>query len=141
MSLSRLTLSILLIVSVSSPTMADCTSIDNTVQLYAGHCRGGFDFALLFEESILVILPISLAFLIAAATFTSLLRSPVVTASQWLGAVKTVRIPILSTHHTPTNSVFNRLSGHVLQLSTSRWPAYGPLQDQLAPRRLSPQVL
>ena len=35
--------------------MADCTSIDNTVQLYAGHCRGGFDFPLLFEESILII--------------------------------------------------------------------------------------
>ena len=77
--------------------MADCTSIDNTVRLYAGHCRGGFDFSLLFEESILILLPISLAFMIAAATFTSLLRSPVVTASSWLGAVKTVRIPVYST--------------------------------------------
>jgi hypothetical protein len=77
--------------------MADCTSIDNTVRLYAGHCRGGFDFPLLFEESILILLPISLAIVIAAATFTSLLRFPVVTASVWLGAVKTVRIPNLST--------------------------------------------
>jgi len=75
--------------------MADCTSIDNTVQLYAGHCRGGFDFPLLFEESFLVILPISLAVLIAATTFTSLLRSPVTTASPWLGIVKAVRIPVL----------------------------------------------
>jgi hypothetical protein len=77
--------------------MADCVSIDNTVRLYAGHCRGGFDFPLLFEESILILLPILLAVLIAAATFSSLLRSPVVTASQWLGAIKTVRILVLLT--------------------------------------------
>jgi hypothetical protein len=77
--------------------MADCVSIDNTVRLYAGHCRGGFDFPLLFEESILILLPISLAILIAAATFSSLLRSPVVTASLWLGAVKAVRITFFCT--------------------------------------------
>jgi hypothetical protein len=69
--------------------MADCTSIDNTVRLHAGHC-GGFDFSLLFEESILILLPIVLAVLIAAVNLTSLLRSPVTTASTWLGAVKTV---------------------------------------------------
>jgi hypothetical protein len=34
--------------------------------------------------------------LIAAVNFTSLLRSPVTTASTWLGAVKTVRF--VSTH-------------------------------------------
>jgi len=71
--------------------MADCTSIDNVVQLHAGQCRGGFDFTLLFEESILILLPISLAILIAAVTFAPLLRSPVTTASPWLGGVKTVR--------------------------------------------------
>jgi hypothetical protein len=120
--------------------MADCTSIDNTVRLYAGQCRGGFDFPLLFEESILILLPILLAILIAAATFTSLLRSPVVTASLLLGIVKTVRIPVLSTINKYTNPMMNRLCGHVLQRSTSRWLAYGPLQDQLAPRRLLPQV-
>lgn len=72
--------------------MADCTTIDNTVQLYAGDCRGGFDFPLLFEESILVLLPIILAVLIAAVNIPSLLKSPVTTVSTWLGAVKTVRI-------------------------------------------------
>ena len=77
--------------------MADCTSIDNTVQLYAGHCRGGFDFPLLFEEAILILLPIALAVLIAAVRFTSLLRSPVTTVSTWVGAVKTVSI--LSVSH------------------------------------------
>ena len=67
------------------------------MRLYAGQCRGGFDFPLLFEESLLILLPISLAIVIAAATFTSLLRSPVVTASSWLGAVKTVRISVYPT--------------------------------------------
>ena len=70
--------------------MADCTTIDNTVQLHAGECRGGFDFTLLFEESILILLPIALAILIAALRFTSLLRSPVTTGSLWLGVTKTV---------------------------------------------------
>lgn len=76
--------------------MADCISIDNTVQLYAGDCRGGFDFPLLFEESILILLPILLAVLIAAVHFTSLLRSPVTTASIWLGGIKTVRLQLHS---------------------------------------------
>jgi hypothetical protein len=70
--------------------MADCTAIDNVVQLHAGECRGGFDFTLLFEESILILLPIALAVLIAALRFTALLRSPVTTASLWLGVTKTV---------------------------------------------------
>jgi len=70
--------------------MADCTAIDNNVQLHAGECRGGFDFTLLFEESILILLPISLAVLIAALRFTTLLRSPVTTASLLLGVTKIV---------------------------------------------------
>lgn len=41
---------------------------------------------------------------------------------------------------THTDLVINRLVGLALRRSTSRWLAYGPLQDQLAPRRLSPQV-
>ena len=70
--------------------MADCTTIDNTVQLHAGECRGGFDFTLLFEESILILLPIALAILLATLRFTSLLKSPVTTASLWLGVTKVV---------------------------------------------------
>jgi hypothetical protein len=70
--------------------MADCTTIDNIVQLHAGECRGGFDFTLLFEESILILLPIALAVLVAALRLTSLLRSPVTTASLWLGVAKSV---------------------------------------------------
>lgn len=120
--------------------MADCTSIDNTVQLYVGQCRGGFDFPLLFEESILILLPIILAVLIAATTFTSLLRFPITAASSWLGAVKTVRVSVLHTLNYSANRFMNRYVGHVLLHSTSHWPAYGPHQAQLVPRPLSLQV-
>lgn len=37
-----------------------CTLVDESFGPYAGHCRGGFDFTLLFEESILSILPLVL---------------------------------------------------------------------------------
>ena len=35
-----------------------CSVIDNTFGPYAGGCRGGFDFTLLFEETILSLLPL-----------------------------------------------------------------------------------
>lgn len=73
--------------------MADCLSIDNTVQLYAHECRGGFDFPLLFEETILVLLPVALATLIAVFRLTSLLKNPVTTASKLLVGLKAVRPP------------------------------------------------
>ena len=37
-----------------------CKLIDNTFGPSVGRCRGGFDFTLLFEESILSILPLVL---------------------------------------------------------------------------------
>lgn len=39
----------------------NCTSVDGTFGPYAGpHCRGGFDFTLLFSEIFLSIVPLSL---------------------------------------------------------------------------------
>lgn len=72
--------------------MADCIAIDNTVQLYAGECRGGFDFPLLFEESILILLPIAVAVLLAAARLPSLLPRSTTTASPLLGGIKAVSV-------------------------------------------------
>lgn len=37
-----------------------CKFVDDTFGPYAGFCRGGFDFTLLFEESILSIVPLVL---------------------------------------------------------------------------------
>ncbi|KAJ5599382.1 hypothetical protein N7450_000449 [Penicillium hetheringtonii] len=44
----------------SSSSGPSCHMLDNTLRIDAGSCRGGFDFSLLFEETILGILPIAL---------------------------------------------------------------------------------
>ncbi|KAJ5135875.1 uncharacterized protein N7515_005153 [Penicillium bovifimosum] len=44
----------------SRSSTALCRDLDNTLRIDAGSCRGGFDFSLLFEETILEILPILL---------------------------------------------------------------------------------
>ena len=41
-----------------------CAHIDNTFGPYAKQCRGGFDFTLLFEETILSILPLVILLLV-----------------------------------------------------------------------------
>lgn len=41
-----------------------CRDLDNTIRAGMGNCRGGFDFSLLFEETILEILPIALILII-----------------------------------------------------------------------------
>ena len=43
-----------------------CEEIDNTFGPYAGSCRGGFDFTLLFQEAILSILPLGIFVIVAA---------------------------------------------------------------------------
>ena len=42
-----------------------CSIIDNTFHVYAGECRGGFDFTLLFEEGILTVIPLALMLAVA----------------------------------------------------------------------------
>lgn len=51
-----------------------CDELDNQLHYYAGHCRGGFDFSLLFEEAILAILPICLLLLPTSARLLFLRR-------------------------------------------------------------------
>lgn len=41
-------------------SLASCTVVDNTFGPHAKYCRGGFDFTLLFEESILSVVPLIL---------------------------------------------------------------------------------
>lgn len=48
----------------SSSFKPSCRDVDNTMHAWAGSCRGGLDFTLLFEETILEILPISLIIMI-----------------------------------------------------------------------------
>ncbi|KAK4208910.1 hypothetical protein QBC37DRAFT_60766 [Rhypophila decipiens] len=47
-----------------SPSVAECSRLDNLFGPHAGPCRGGFDFTLLFEETILTILPLGLMLVI-----------------------------------------------------------------------------
>ncbi|KAF2439489.1 hypothetical protein P171DRAFT_490190 [Karstenula rhodostoma CBS 690.94] len=51
---------------MASDSSQRCGAVDNTVGPYAGaHCRGGFDFTLLFEDAFLSIAPIALLLCIA----------------------------------------------------------------------------
>jgi hypothetical protein len=51
-----------------------CGRIDDTFGPYASSCRGGFDFTLLFEETILAILPLGILILSAPFRITYLLK-------------------------------------------------------------------
>lgn len=42
-----------------------CAQIDDTFLPHALYCRGGFDFTLLFEETILTLLPLALFLIVA----------------------------------------------------------------------------
>ena len=50
---------------MTSSLSLDCARVDDTFGPYAGDCRGGFDFTLLFEECILTIAPLGLLLVVA----------------------------------------------------------------------------
>ena len=54
--------------------MSSCVPIDNSFGPRAGQCRGGFDFTLLFEESILTIPLVVLLLLVTPFRLLYLLR-------------------------------------------------------------------
>ena len=45
---------------MADPSVSSCARLDDSFGPHAGACRGGFDFTLLFEETILTILPVCL---------------------------------------------------------------------------------
>ncbi|KMU89707.1 hypothetical protein CIHG_07514 [Coccidioides immitis H538.4] len=49
---------------MASQNLSTCGRIDDTFGPYALHCRGGFDFTLLFEETFLTIIPVGLLLLV-----------------------------------------------------------------------------
>ncbi|CAG8957988.1 hypothetical protein HYFRA_00000331 [Hymenoscyphus fraxineus] len=59
---------------ITMASSLDCTAIDNAFGPYAGECRGGLDFTLLFEDAILGILPLGLALIASAFRFMYLSR-------------------------------------------------------------------
>lgn len=52
-----------------------CSRVDNTFQVHASSCRGGFDFTLLFEELILGVLPIGAILLVMPFRIYQLIKS------------------------------------------------------------------
>lgn len=92
-----------------------CKRVDNTYGPYAGECRGGFDFTLLFQESTLSILPVGLLLIVAPFRISYLFRRTIkVDPSSWL-ASKLVGSP---THHCirfePRGTVTETLPAQVL---------------------------
>lgn len=71
-----------------------CQEIDNTFHLHALYCRGGFDFTLLFEESILTLLPLCLFLIISPLRIVYLLRKR-------RKVIKAVLLPVKIVRSTP----------------------------------------
>ncbi|KAJ5740717.1 hypothetical protein N7493_000589 [Penicillium malachiteum] len=65
-----------------------CHDVDNTMQAWAGSCRGGFDFTLLFEETILQILPIALMIILVPFRIYQLSQKRQKVVDSWLLLVK-----------------------------------------------------
>lgn len=71
--------------------LSGCYRIDDTFGPHAKHCRGGFDFTLLFEESLLSIVPNGLLLIIGLfRVFYSLKKKPKVVFTSWLPAKQVI---------------------------------------------------
>lgn len=74
--------------STSSGPM--CRDVDNSMRVWAGSCRGGFDFTLLFEEAILEILPIALILIFVPFRVYQLIQKRRKVVDSWLLVLKLV---------------------------------------------------
>ncbi|KAH8701117.1 putative ABC multidrug transporter [Talaromyces proteolyticus] len=73
---------------MASNSTASCYEIDNSFQYYAQDCRGGFDFTLLFEETILTALPLGILVLISPLRIWNLLNRPTKVVESFLLPLK-----------------------------------------------------
>ena len=77
---------------MAASSTLSCTNVDDTFGPYAGDCRGGFDFTLLFEQTILSIAPLALLLIVAPLRIWYLSRKQTkVVHSKWLPS-KLVRV-------------------------------------------------
>ncbi|KAJ5794165.1 hypothetical protein N7457_000764 [Penicillium paradoxum] len=72
----------------SRPSGPSCRDLDNTLRIDAGSCRGGFDFSLLFEETILEILPILLILITIPVRLWHLSQTQNKVVGSWLVLAK-----------------------------------------------------
>lgn len=75
----------------ASSTMS-CVNVDNTFGPHAGDCRGGFDFTLLFEQTILSIGPLALLLIFAPLRIRYLFRRQTKVVGSKLLPSKLVRV-------------------------------------------------
>jgi hypothetical protein len=84
---------------MAGPSPSWCSRVDDSFGPHAGECRGGFDFTLLFEETILTLLPVGLLLVVIPPRAWYLLkRAKKVTAGSRL--VTLSRAKLVSTHIT-----------------------------------------
>lgn len=76
----------------SSSSAQSCRDLDNTMHAWAGSCRGGLDFTLLFEETILQILPISLILIVIPLRIFQLVQKRRKVVASWLLLFKLVSV-------------------------------------------------
>ena len=73
---------------------SSCKQIDDSFGPHAGPCRGGFDFTLLFEESILSILPTLALLIVIPFRVNYLWKRQIKVNASIVGLVKPVSISI-----------------------------------------------
>ncbi|KAF3384453.1 Metal resistance protein YCF1 [Penicillium rolfsii] len=74
--------------ATSSSSRPSCRDLDNTMRVDAGSCRGGFDFSLLFEETVLSLLPIALISLLVPLRLWQLSQKRRKVVGSWLLPIK-----------------------------------------------------
>lgn len=78
--------------AASSSLRLSCRDLDNTLRIDAGSCRGGFDFSLLFEETVLGLLPIALVSILVPFRVWQLTQKRRKVVGSWLLPVKLVSV-------------------------------------------------
>lgn len=106
---------------MASPTSSgpSCRDLDNTVRAGMRSCRGGFDFSLLFEETILEILPISLIVIAVPFRIWQLSQKRRKVVGSWLLLLKLVSILFLSEISTLGSCVTFPFGGSCLMFVSS----------------------
>ena len=74
-------------ITAEMATPVSCKHVDDTFGPYAGDCRGGFDFTLLFQDSILSLLPLGVLLIVVPFRVSYLVRRSIkVDPSSWLAS-------------------------------------------------------
>lgn len=117
-----------------------CSQVDDTFGPWALHCRAGFDFTLLFEETLLTLAPLGLLLLFAPFRIAYLFKKEKKVIDSPLLHLKLVSRPSLcSTELRAKHS--RRLHSQHSQFFTSSFLFSGLVLPPTSPRHQLPQML